>query len=375
MPGPSAPPRRTRSTSTSTSRATRTPRCRPSTTCGPGYDADGYYYQWAHDADGERAAFTWFLGELRRREALGGDWHVYHYNSYEVTALERIAENWPDPVESARLVLEVQRLVGERFDDLYRRVEAGVRTRDGSTSLKVVEQLAGYDRGADAAAVARADDSIKAYEAYWHGRSDEREQLLEGIRAYNEHDVRATHAVHLWLRGLAAELSDDDLEDDPVDDYEPSPDVRDRIERTAKRRRELQDAIEAGALPSGLSVESARMLAEMLEWHRREFVVAYQDFLRLKDWAAEREIAPDDAQPDLGPDWLEVNAEAAPTRSGAAPSTSRACSTSSSCGCTRRSRQEDRRGCASTGPARAPGRSRRGPGSRRSCPAARTARR
>lgn len=277
------------------------------------YDTDGYHHRWAHDRDDERAAFLWFLDELHRREALGGEWHVYHYNSYEVTALERIAENWPDPVESARLVAEVARLVEERFDDLYRRVESGVRTRDGSTSLKIVEKLAGYLREADT--VARADDSIKAYEAYLASTDDAvRAELLEGIRAYNEDDVRATHAVHLWLRDIARGLGEDDLEDDDVDTYEPSQDVVDRLERTAALQARLQAAADeadaGGSLASGLSVPGARMLAEMLEWHRREFVVAYQDFLRLKDWAAERDVAPDGG-PQADPAWIELNGEPA----------------------------------------------------------------
>ena len=173
-------------------------------------DVDGaYFHRWAHDVEGERAAFTWFLDELRRREALGGDWRVYHYNSYEVTSLERIAAAWPDAAERERLVAEVEHFVTTRFDDLYRRVEAGLRTQDGSTSLKIVEKLAGYDRTAAAAAVGKADDSIKAYEAYLAVEDDDaRAALLEGIRAYNEHDVKATRAVHLWLRALAAELAD-----------------------------------------------------------------------------------------------------------------------------------------------------------------------
>ena len=275
-------------------------------------DVDGAYaHRWAHDAEGERAAFGWFLDELRRREALGGEWRVYHYNSYEVTSLERIAAAWPDADERERLVTEVEHFVGERFEDLYRRVEAGLRTQDGSTSLKIVEKLAGYDRTAAAAAVGKADDSIKAYEAYLASSDDERQAaLLEGIRAYNEHDVKATRAVHLWLRSLAVELAEGDLLDEPEDDYTPPDAVLVRAERTAELQARLVAAAGAGELPSGLSTSGAGMLAEMLEWHRREFVVAYQDHLRLQDWAAERDGAPSGVEPEREREWAELNGAA-----------------------------------------------------------------
>ena len=141
------------------------------------------------------------------------------------------------------MVAEVEHFVTTRFDDLYRRVEAGLRTRDGSTSLKIVEKLAGYDRTEAAAAVGKADDSIKAYEAYLAVEDDAaRAALLEGIRAYNEHDVKATRAVHLWLRTLAAELADDDLLDEPDDDYTPP----DAVLLRAARTEELQRAAARG---------------------------------------------------------------------------------------------------------------------------------
>jgi len=254
-------------------------------------DVDGtYVYRWAHTPEGERRAVLWLLGELRRREALGGDWHVYHYNTYEPAAIGRVLGSWPDDTERAALQAEMAGLVQRRFDDLYRRVEAGVRTRDGSTSLKVVEKIAGYDRTAAAAAVGGADDSIKAYEQYLRTTDDEprRAELLEGIRRYNEHDVRATKRVHDWLLRRADDLGERDLTDaDDDTGHVPSDRVRERVEATADLQRRLTDAggPAGGPLPSGLSTGGALMLAAMLEWHRNEMLVAFADHRRLHAWA------------------------------------------------------------------------------------------
>lgn len=252
-------------------------------------DAQGQYAcRWAHTPQEELRAFDWFLGVLHDREAAGGDWHVYHYNSYELTSLRRVAAAHPDPIKAAQRSKEVERLIEERFIDLYRAVELGLRTQAGSTSLKIVEKLAGYDRSAGAAegAVARADDSIVAYETYTMSADEiERAAILDGIREYNAHDVRATKAVHHWLVELATQLAADDItpEREP---YVTPDDVLERIERTEA----LRDALRAAAAPgepltSGLSAEGALLLAHMLEWHRAESVAQFVDLLRLKEWA------------------------------------------------------------------------------------------
>ena len=296
-------------------------------------DVDGsYHYQWAHSPEAEREAFLWFLDRLHEREKQGGDWKVYHYNTYEVSSMKRIAQAWPDEVKRLELVAEVDRLVTERFDDLYRRVDVGLRTRDGSTSLKIVEKLAGYDRSIDAAAVTRGDDSIKAYEAFIVSEDEaERAEILEGIRQYNVHDVRATKAVHHWLREITGGVADPlaitrvtdstgrevELFRTDEDSYEQSPKVQDRIEKTeALRDRLLAAAASAEAngaerkLPSGLTAHGARLLAEMLEWHRRESIVTFLDSKRLEAWALGQEFDEGAAAPDQStPAHVELNGE------------------------------------------------------------------
>ena len=253
-------------------------------------DVSGAYeHKWAHDTDAERAAFRWFLDILQAKDAAGGDWHVYHYNSYELTSLRRVAAAWPDAVEQARLVEQVEDLIERRFVDLYFVIENSLRTQKGTTSLKLVEKLAGYDRSINAAAVGRADDSIKAYEHFILSEdAAKKAEILQGILEYNTHDVRATLAVHKWLFGLAGQLAETDLVDEPEDDYTPSPKVLDRREQThSLRTRLLEVAAKSAVLPSGVSAENARILADTLEWHSKEEAAAFIDNLRLQSWALE----------------------------------------------------------------------------------------
>lgn len=258
-----------------------------------------YHHRWAHNAVDERAAFRWFLDVLEAKDASPEPWHLYHYNSYEITSLKRVAEQWPDHLEGQALLARVEDLVKRRFIDLYFIVENGLRTQGGTTSLKLVEKLAGYDRTVAAAAVAKADDSIVQYERFILSRDEaERAEILQGILEYNTHDVRATHAVHVWLHGLIAQLADGDAVDEVIEEYVPSDKVRERVERTTALANELRSAAAQGPLPSGLSAKAGTMLADMLDWHRRESAVAYLDQLRLQEWARD-EADPEAAAADV----------------------------------------------------------------------------
>ena len=263
--------------------------------------AGDYHHVWAHSPEDEQQALAWLLDVLRQREVEGGDWHVYHYNTYEIISLRRVAVASSDPA----VLPEVNRFIEERFVDLYRTVESGIRTRDGSTSLKIVEKLAGYDRSADAPAdaVARGDDSILEYERFILSNDDaEREGILERIRAYNAHDVRATKAVHDWITGLAVDITEDDLIPSP-DPYVPSDSVQERISRTDEMVRRLNDAADSGSsLPSGLSPAGARLLAHMLQWHRAEMIVSFLDRKRLEEWARQGGEAGYDVRPSASLD-------------------------------------------------------------------------
>jgi len=250
--------------------------------------ADTYACRWAHNPEDERAAFAWFMEQMETKEVAGGDWHIYHYNAYETSSMRRIARLWPDEQERAAWQERVEALIALRFVDLYRAVEAGLRTQAGTTSLKEIEKLAGYDRSADAAGVSKADQSIEEYEKYVFSRDeDQRNAILKEIEHYNQHDVRATRATHLWLYARGQELSKSDLL--PAQEpYEQSDKTKVKLNAIAGLRDALVDAAsDNNPLPSGLPAVAARHLAHMLEWHRKEEAVKYLDNLRLKTWALE----------------------------------------------------------------------------------------
>lgn len=146
---------------------------------------------WAHSRAEERTAFEAFVDFVtRRRERFPGA-HVYHYASYEETALKRLA-SWHATREA-----EVDNLLRQgALVDLYKVVREGMRISEPSYSIKFVEH---FYRPARAGDVQNAGASIVFYER-WRQTRDA--QLLQGIADYNRDDVESTQQLRDWLLTL-----------------------------------------------------------------------------------------------------------------------------------------------------------------------------
>ena len=89
---------------------------------------------WAHTRKDEPVALARVLRLFDDHLRQYPDAHIYHYNHYEVTALKRLASR--DGVGEGSLD---QLLREERFVDLYRIVQQGIRTSEPGYSLKDLE--------------------------------------------------------------------------------------------------------------------------------------------------------------------------------------------------------------------------------------------
>ncbi|HSW24712.1 MAG TPA: TM0106 family RecB-like putative nuclease, partial [Burkholderiaceae bacterium] len=146
---------------------------------------------WAHDRVRERRAFEDFVDfvhEWRRQHPRA---HVYHYASYEESALKRLAT-----LHGTREAEVDALLRGNVLVDLYKVVREALRTSEPNYSIKSVER---FYRPAREGSVLSAGASIVVYER-WRETHDD--QLLRDIEAYNRDDVESTAGLHTWLLGL-----------------------------------------------------------------------------------------------------------------------------------------------------------------------------
>jgi uncharacterized protein len=205
-----------------------------------------------------------FVIERRRQHP---NMHVYHYASYEKTAIGRLTTRHKVLVDEFDDLLRAGALV-----DLYTVVRQGMRISQDSYSIKKLEPFYGFKRDAD---LKRGDDSILLFEDWLDVKDD---SILERIRHYNDEDCRSTYHLHRWLIDRRSQLVREQGID--LDWFAPLPTPpneerqRDNEETRALRERVL-DGMRApadlAALASLPDRERLRwFVANIVDYHRSE---------------------------------------------------------------------------------------------------------
>jgi predicted RecB family nuclease len=233
-------------------------------------DDDRYVAYWARSQAQERAAFEAAIDFIRARRERFPNMHVYHYASYETTALRRLMGFYGTRER------ELDDLLRNRtFVDLFAVVRQTLRISQPSYSLKKLEPFYGLQR---ATGVQRGDDSIVMFESWLAGGSEE---ILTDIEHYNADDCRSTHLLREWLLRLRTEA--ERTRERPLGWREgeatAAPDDGGRSELAAQ----LLDGIAAPASLRELraSDEPTRerwLLGHLLDYHAREAKPAYWQY-------------------------------------------------------------------------------------------------
>ena len=207
-----------------------------------------YQASWAKDRAAEREVFERFVDWITERRKRYPGLHVYHYASYERSALTRLMG------EHGTRELEIDELLrDEVLVDLYRVVKQALRASVESYSIKALEELYGFER---TAAVSGGDESIVRFETWLETRDDTQ---LEDVERYNEEDCRSTVALHEWLLSLR-----------PVDmPWREPPGARAPSELAVERDAERAE-VRAVLLHNAPAGYPDRLLAHLVDYHKRE---------------------------------------------------------------------------------------------------------
>jgi uncharacterized protein len=241
-----------------------------------------YHAIWALNRPEEKQAFERFIEMVMERWAQHPDMHIYHYAVYEPTAIKRLA------VRHGTRVDEVDRLLRAGvFVDLYRIVRQSLRASVESYSIKKMEPLYGFDRSTD---LQDANLALKAFEAvlaFGQGQDPDSVFLLrDAIEGYNRDDCISTHRLRDWLEERRQELERRTghlVPRPPAESGEPGEGLAALIEKTSPLVTSLMAELGGGVRGSEQGEEqSARwLLAQMLEWHRRENKSTWWEYFRL----------------------------------------------------------------------------------------------
>jgi predicted RecB family nuclease len=215
---------------------------------------------WATDRVGEKQAFERFIDFVIERLEQYPEMHVYHYASYEATALKRLMGLHATRED------EVDRLLrGKVLVDLLAVVRQGLRVGQPNYSIKSIEAFYMEKRETE---VAEGGDSIIAFEQFLETGD---RSLLEEIERYNEDDCRSTQLLHEWLLDRRVEAMRTFGREipwkSPPDPWEPDPEVQAELEG-------LQAVLLRG-LPEDTADQDEDqhgrwLIAQLLDYHRRE---------------------------------------------------------------------------------------------------------
>ena len=203
---------------------------------------------WARDRDEECAVFTRFVDWVVERRQRYPRLHVYHYATYERTALTRLMG------EHGTREREVDDFLrGEVLVDLYRIVRQSLRASVPSYSIKEIEALYGFTR---TAAVKGGQDAVVTFEQWLESGDD---TLLPEVERYNEEDCRSTYELHEWLLSIR-----------PTDVlWRLPPEMRPPKEETLERDAE-RAALRERLLAGSEEGDPRRLLGLLVDYHQRE---------------------------------------------------------------------------------------------------------
>jgi RNase_H superfamily len=237
-----------------------------------------YESLWALNRAEEKTAFETFIAKVIDRWRQNPEMHIYHYAPYEPTAIKRLAG------KHATCVDEVDELLRAGvFVDLYRAVRQGVRASVESYSIKRLEPLYGFARTVP---LCDANVALQSFEAAMALGDDVEEigDLLKTVEGYNRDDCISALRLRDWLEDRRKELEAKRgraLPRPAVQSGEASEKLSTRLQEI----RELAARLLAPLPPDGTmwtdEQRACWLLAEMLEWHRREEKSAWWEYFRL----------------------------------------------------------------------------------------------
>ena len=221
-----------------------------------------------------RPAFEEFIDWVIARWRAHPELHVYHYAHYEPTALKRLAGQHGTREEEVDDLLRHGVLV-----DLYAVVRQAVRISRPSYSIKELEAL--YRSERRQTAVGEGGESIEVFEE-WLETGDQ--ALLDAIEEYNADDCRSTRELRDWLLERRAESHDRYGVAYPYVELDPrvvSDEERDIDDETRELMEALLDRLPLEREVRGDDQQGLWLLAQLLDYHRRERRVVWWRFFRL----------------------------------------------------------------------------------------------
>ncbi len=234
---------------------------------------------WACSDGEERVAFEAVVDKILACWAANPDMHVYHYAPYEPSAFKRLMGR------HATREADIDRMLrAGLFVDLYAVVRHALRASVERYSIKDLEVFYGFTR---TVALADARTDLRVIErALELGTADViPDDVRAAVEGYNRDDCVSALRLRDWLEQLRASV---EANGTPVPRPAPQEDAAsEKVDDRARRVLALVAALTAD-IPADRAERSEEqqgrwLLAQLLDWHRREAKAPWFEFFRLRD--------------------------------------------------------------------------------------------
>ena len=220
---------------------------------------------WAHDKKQERQLVIDFFDFTKNHFKKYPDSKIYHYGSYEITALLKLTS-----LHKVKGIEYDNYLRSSKFVNLLNVNRQGLYLSENSYSLKNVEKFYNFKRDGDV----QKGDVSQDYYSEWIETQDQ--YYLNEIESYNEQDCRSTYELHQWLLKIKPEKTSwftSNLEDEEIElkDFE--------IEMMNYHNKVNESSIEDKSLKE--------LIMDIIGFYNREDKPAWREFFDRKirsDW-------------------------------------------------------------------------------------------
>lgn len=238
-----------------------------------------YQSKWSFTPAEERQAFEWIVDEIMRKWKEAHTMHVYHFGAHEPSAFKSLMGRHATRED------EVDRMLrAGLFVDLHTIFKQAVRASVEEYSLKSLEAFHAFGRGTSLAESRTAMRQIE----HWlelGGEDELPERLRTTVQGYNDDDCRSTASLRDWLEDERRKLEGCgvDIPRPSIGDGAASEELDQRQKLVTAVVSQLLDGIPANTEECSAHQAGQWMLAQLLDWHRRENKATWWEGFRLAD--------------------------------------------------------------------------------------------
>jgi predicted RecB family nuclease len=238
-----------------------------------------YQHRWAANPAEEKSAFEWFVDFVMARRKEFPAMHVYHFGGYEPGAFKNLMGLYATREEEIDSMLRAG-----LFVDLHAVFKQALRAGVEEYSLKTLEHFCGFKR------TVHKDDSRAAMRYITHslelGWAEEvPEKFITDMESYNRDDCFATSALRDWLetQRIAQIAAGHKIDRPPLGDGAPTEELNARQQRVQALVEKLTADIPIDPAERDEKQSATWLLAQLLDFHRRENKATYWEGYRLAE--------------------------------------------------------------------------------------------